>query len=562
MKKILSIILSGLCLFSALAADDYYIGTGTSTQNKVPVYGYNNYGWSKFIYTGDELAAAGVSGTINITGIGFQVSNDISGYTMDSQVVYMRYAYNTTYGSTDVSYPNTSVGGWQQVYSGSVTWNGPGWQQINLATPFSYTYTEGMDWGIEILWENRDGSKVGGPPSFYGRNVSYSCVYKSQDTSFPTSSGTRGSYHPNIWLSTPVTAVPPPAILPVPADLATDVPVETNLSWSSGGGAPNDYLFSLWKTDPVEVIESNLVLTTTSYDPSQYLEYGTNYSWRVVPRNDFGPAIGCPAWSFTTLDDPSIITFPWTESFDGADFPPSDEWMRRSGELSDPVSLNPSSIWDQEDWLNIPGTGDKAAAINIWGAINGWLVSPLIHVTDPGFYLTFDLAWLKSGQPPTGTPPDPSGVDDRFAVLIGDGFSWSTANIVREWNNTGSDYVLNEISPSGEKVAIPLAGHTGRIRIAFYAGSTVSNTDNDFMVNNIYVGGYLPSPQISIARDQAAGTTLLAWDAVAGADSYEVYHSADPYGVWTLLGSTAGTSYLVDTASARMFYRVKAINVD
>ena len=219
-------------------------------------------------------------------------------------------------------------------------------------------------------------------------------------------------------------------------------------------------------------------------------------------------------------------------------------------------------MWKQDDWLNITGTGDKAAAINIWSTINGWLISPLLHVTDPDFYLTFDLAWLKSGQPPTGTPPDPSGFDDRFAVLIGDGFSWSTADIVREWNNTDSDYVLNEISPSGEKVVIPLAGHTGRIRIAFYAGSTVSNTNNDFMVNNIYVGEYLPSPQISIARDQAAGTTLLSWDTIAGADSYEVYHSTDPYGVWTLLGSTTGTSYLVDTASARMFYRVKAINVD
>ena len=48
MKKLLSIILFGLYLFSALAADDYYIGSGTSTQNKVPTYGYNNYGWKAY----------------------------------------------------------------------------------------------------------------------------------------------------------------------------------------------------------------------------------------------------------------------------------------------------------------------------------------------------------------------------------------------------------------------------------------------------------------------------------------------------------------------------------
>lgn len=562
MKKTALSVLLSLVLLSALAADDYFIGTGTSTQNKVPTYGYNNYGWSKFIYTGDELAAAGVSGTIQINGLGFQLSNDISGYVMDNQVVYMRYAYSTTYSSSEVSYPNTSSGGWQQVYNGSVTWNGPGWNSITFSNSFSYTYTEGMDWGIEILWENRDGSKVGGPPSFRGRTVSYSCVYKHQDASFPTTSGSRGNYHPNIWLMTPPTDVPSPAIMPIPEDLATDVPIETNISWSSGGGAPDYYRFSLWKTDPVEYIENNLVVTCTSYAPADYLDYSTNYSWRVIPHNSFGDALACPTWTFTTLADPSIIVFPWTEGFDGIEFPPSDDWMRRTGELSDPVTLNPSSIWQQDDWLNISNNPDKAARINIWGAINGWLISPLLNVSDPDFWLTFDLAWLKSGQPPTGTPPDLAGVDDRFVVLIGDGFSWSTADIVREWNNTGSDYVLNNISPNGEKVAIPLTDHTGRIRIAFYAGSTVSNADNDFMVNNIYVGEYLPEPQVSINCDPDTGSASLSWQAVDGATGYEVYGATDPFGDWSYLGQISDTSYPVDNSAAKYFYRVKAIKAE
>jgi len=89
MKKTALLVLLSTVLFSALAADDYFLGTGTSTQNKVPTYGYNNYGWSKFIYTGDELAAAGVSGTISLTGLAFQVSSSISNYVMDSQRVYM-----------------------------------------------------------------------------------------------------------------------------------------------------------------------------------------------------------------------------------------------------------------------------------------------------------------------------------------------------------------------------------------------------------------------------------------------------------------------------------------
>lgn len=403
---------------------------------------------------------------------------------------------------------------------------------------------------------------MGGPPSFYGSSVSYSCVYKHQDASFPTSSGSRGSYHPNIWLMTPPTDVPPPAIMPIPADLAGDVPIETNISWSSGGGAPDHYLFSLWKIDPVEYIENNLVVTGTSYDPADYLDYGTNYSWRVIPHNSFGNALACPTWTFTTLADPAITIFPWTESFDAASFPPSDAWQRWGGELTDPVTLVPNSMWVQDDWLNTTANPDKAARINIWGTINGWLVSPLLNVNDPDAWLTFDLAWLKYGQTPTGTPPDPAGVDDRFAVLIGDGFGWSTANIVREWNNTGSAFVLNNISPSGELVAIPLADHTGHIRIAFYAGSTASNADNDFMVNNIFVGEYLPEPQISITLDPVTGLADLGWPVVDGATGYEVYSATDPYGDWSFLESTSNTTYPVGTTSDKSFFRVKAIKVD
>lgn len=560
MNKITALVLIGLCLLSALAADDYFIGSGTSTQNKVPTYGYNNYGWSKFIYTGDELAAAGVSGTVQFTGMAFQVSNSISGYVMDNQYAYMRYAYNPSYSSSETSYPNTSTGGWQLVFTGSVTWNGPGWQEIAFTAPFSYTYTEGQNWGIEILWENRDGSKIGGPPSFYGTSQSYSCVYKSQDTSFPTTSGSRGSYHPNIWLMTPVTDVPPPAVLPNPADLATGVEINSHISWSSGGGSPLDYRFSLWKTDPYEIIENNLVLTSTSYVPASYLDYGTQYAWRVIPRNIIGLAYDCPTWTFNTMADPAVTAYPWTETFDGASFPPSDDWLTRGGVLADPVTLTPSSTWDQDDWLNIAGT-DQAAAINIWGTLNGWLVSPLLKVTGPDYLLTFDLAWLKYNQPPTGTPPDPSGTDDRFAVLIGDGFSWSTANIAREWNNTGSPYVLNELSPAGQRVTIPLSAYFGNIRVAFYAGSTASNADNDFMVNNITVKEALQTPVADIAVDPDSGITALTWNAVPNAVLYKIYRCGTPNGTFELIGTSETTTYPVTPAADKAFYQIVASSI-
>ncbi|MDD2228880.1 MAG: hypothetical protein PHY48_05680 [Candidatus Cloacimonetes bacterium] len=550
MLKKLSIALIALFLVATLSAGDFIIDAGTSDNNKVPVYGYSNYGWSKFFYTATEMAAAGVTGDTTFTKIAFKVSDPITDYTMDNQKIYIGAFYDSSYGST--SYPNTSY--YTNVYNGSITFNGPGWVEITFQTPYNYS----ASWGLEILWENRDGSRIGGPPKFYCESLSNSSVYKTNSSSFPTSSGSRYSYHPNVWFISPATDVPNPAVAVSPVDSATDVGVTSNLSWNHTGGDPDDYLFSMWTLDPLTWIENGLVTTATSYTPATYLDYGKTYYWRVIPRNEFGSAIDCPNWSFTTLADPSIATFPWTETFDGTSFPPNSDWLRKGGNLVDPIVLGGSSIWEQGDWLNVAGT-DKAAKINVWATINGWLISPLFNVSDADTYLTFDLAFLKSNQPPTGTPPALDGVDDRFAVLIGDGFTWSTANIVREWNNTGSPYVLNNISTTGEKVIIALNGHIGHIRIALFAGSTVGNADNDFLVNNMYVGAYLPEPSVDIAVGTLPDTYTLSWNEVSGATSYDVYEANTPYGDWNFLENTTGFTYEGSTTT-KAFYKVIAKN--
>lgn len=548
-----------LVLAIMLFADDYVIGDGTSTERNVPFYGYSNYGWSKFIYTNEELQAAGATGTISIEKIAFQLSGGPwTNYVTDNQRVYMRMNYNYPYTSSTDNYPGTS--GYTQVYNGSISWNGPGWFEIELTTPYSHNTVvqDGIGYSLEILWENRDGTNTAAPPYFAYTYANDMCVYKNSDSSFPTTEGTRYDNRPNIRFSTPVTDVPPPASAMLPLDAASGVDIDTVIIWSSNGGEPDYYRFSLWTIDPVTYIENNLVTTATSYSPAALLDYNTTYYWRVIPHNSFGDAIACPAWSFTTMADPSITAFPWTESFDGASFPPTSNWKRFGGELLDPINLVGGSMWDQDDWLNIAANPDQAAAINIWGNINGWLISPLLNVPDESYALTFDLALLKYGQPPTGTPPALTGEDDRFAVLIGDGYSWSTANIVREWNNAGSPYVLNDINIDGEQVQIPLSGHNGRIRIAWYAGSTISNADNDIMINNVYVGPFLAAPVLSITYDPISGMAHLSWPAVSGANSYNIYAASAPEGPWSLLQSVTTNDYSTPATASKVFYQVKA----
>lgn len=556
MKKVLLVTFLALLSICMLSAGDYRIGTGTSTQNKVPIYGYADYGWSKFFITADELAASGISGSTQITKIAFQVSNSPSGYVMDNQKIYLAHYYNSYYTSSTDNFPTGSS--YTQVYNGTITWSGPGWFEIELMTPYTYA----GQWGLEIVWENRDGSKIGGPPSFYTSSTSGSTSVHKSGNSFLTNDGTRVSSRPNVWLMSPPTDVPPPAEAVVPTDAATGISVASHLSWNHTGGSPDYYKLWLGTDNP----PSNLITAQNVYDNSfdipQYLDYSTTYYWRIVPHNDFGFAFDCPVWSFTTEPDPTIYAFPYTENFDGS-FNPSG-WNDYQGGLVDPIILGSdgSSQWQQDDWLNTAST-DKAAKVDIWGSVSGYLISPLLNIANDDFVLEFDLALMdyNNNNPISSDPNGLTGVDDRFAILVGDGFTWSSANIVREWNNTGSSYVLNDVPNTGTHVTIPLAGLTGRKRIAIYAGSTASNADNDLMINNFVVReaeAVLASPEPVISYDNNTNQVTISWNEIPGATIYEIYSSVNPETGFELIGTSASPSYQVPATPTKAFFKIVA----
>ncbi len=494
MKKTLLLIFTLLLCAATLSAGDYIIGTGTSTTKYVPVYGYSNYGWSKFIYTASDVIGAGYDGSQPIESISFFVDTETSDYVMDNQQVYMGYNY---VDAVNTSYLNTDY--YSLVYNGSVSWEGPGWVEITLDTPFAYNPSNG--WALEIIWENRAGSRLAGPPYFRTTSTDYySCAYKNSNTSFPASSGSRKRWRPNIWIATAATAAPPAAEAIAPVDNATDVEINTRLRWQHTGGSPTEYRLWFGTDNPPTNLVNNLLTTENSYTPAELLDYDTTYFWKVVPINSFGPTMDASIWSFSTAPDPSIAEFPYLEDFDGT-FPPTG-WTHYRGDLqSDPIEFGSenSSQWDQENWLNI-ASDDKAAAINVWANISGFMISPLFNIPSDDYVLEFDAAVLRSGQTPDGTPPNYTNTDDQFAILIGDGFNWSLADVVREYNNSGSEFVLHDIPTTGEKISIPLTGHTGHKRIAIFAGSLTMDDDNDVMFNNFRIG--LPEAEADIPEGE------------------------------------------------------------
>ena len=134
MKKPLqiSILLLLISLFAtqlSIAQITKTIGTGSSSTNNYPTNGYYNYSYSYSIYDATEIGMGGI-----INKIEYKISNS-SNYTMANQKVYLLNTSTSTFSNGN--YVNPTTLGATLVYDGSVTWNGSGWDNIDLQTNFT-----------------------------------------------------------------------------------------------------------------------------------------------------------------------------------------------------------------------------------------------------------------------------------------------------------------------------------------------------------------------------------------------------------------------------------------
>lgn len=175
--------------------------------------------------------------------------------------------------------------------------------------------------------------------------------------------------------SPPATGEPPTAAQnPIPTNNATDVSIYTNLSWSAGSGTTDGYKVFLGTDNPPTNIVNGTTQTALSFDPPDFT-YNTIYFWKIVPFNANGDALNCPVWSFTTLADPTVSTFPWNENFDTLTpptLPPG--WL----------TINANS--DANTWESYAGTyQSQPNCMRIHSnenlAMNDWLVLPPMQLT-------------------------------------------------------------------------------------------------------------------------------------------------------------------------------------
>ena len=193
-------------------------------------------------------------------------------------------------------------------------------------------------------------------------------------------------------------------------------------------------------------------------------------------------------------------------------------WENKTGLLSDVMGGTALASGSQWNFGTGNGVFDNHAKINIYGSSTserkGWLITPTINLTADAT-LRFDMAltyWQGTDVP----APQTTGVDDRFVVLISTD-NETTWTILREWNNSGSTYVYNNIANTavGENVSIDLSAYAGNsVRIAFYGESTESNADNYLHIDNVIIGTPVPAGSwLTIEDVDANSITLTGLDA-------------------------------------------------
>ncbi len=265
--------------------------------------------------------------------------------------------------------------------------------------------------------------------------------------------------------------------------------------------------------------DSTTVTGATTYTLSG-LTPSTNYTVDVRSICWGNPTVARTA-SFATSCAP--MPLPWSMNFDNITNMNqlSSCWNRYSGIYVD--STNSATLTSTSSgWTRSTTAFDESShvKVNLYGtSCKYWLVTPELNLTEDA-ELSFD--YMLTEYNTTDAPETGAGLDDdRFVVLAtaDNGTTWIP---VAKWGSDTErdDYALASVTNTVSHVTLSLAAYTGQVvRLAFYAESTVSGTDNDFRIDNLMVSaqGSMPEPPAPVEATIAA-SDILYWVG-EGADS-------------------------------------------
>ncbi|QWX83192.1 BspA family leucine-rich repeat surface protein [Cellulophaga sp. HaHaR_3_176] len=338
---------------------------------------------------------------------------------------------------------------------------------------------------------------------------------------------------------TEIIPVPPTCTnLTTPINRATDVPIDTQLSWAAVTNATG-YLVVVGTTSGgIEVVNNADVIGATTYDIPGDLQESRLHYVTIIPYNDEGDATGCIEETFTTGDSTSppscgILSAP----VDGATQVALDTNLSWNGSdsadgyrLTVGTTSGGSDIFTDD--LGDVTTYDLASDLPENETIFVSIIAYNINGSSSGCAeYTFETA----GPPECTTLISPSNNDNDIAVdtsiewnavANADGYkvtvigSNSTANNMTDFEVTsGTTFDFANDFIQGETVTVTI--------IPFNGSVNANGCINESFTIETAVGPTTPActtltNPFNGATDVAIGTTQMTWDNVTDATGYRI----------------------------------------
>ncbi|MCD4747197.1 MAG: hypothetical protein K8R58_12945 [Bacteroidales bacterium] len=313
----------------------------------------------------------------------------------------------------------------------------------------------------------------------------------------------------SIWSFTTEAGIPSCPIPDSPYDGEINVAVNTTLNWSSVPETLGYLLYFGTDNPPTNIVYGEDLGTNTTYTPVDLLSYNEVYYWKIIPYNAYGYNVYCDIWQFTTMDDPSITTFPWVENF--IIWPP--EGFDLTGGTYNWIHYNVPTYSAEAPFLDMPQGYNALMTtppLNISNLLNPVMMFAWSHLYNPSF--PADILEISISN---------DGGSNWTSVWFKAG-PYLNSNDGAGSNYPGS-FVIEEINLSG-------FNNKGTILIYF---NGISGLGSDLFIDYIivYDDQTLPDCAESVSPlDGAINVPInatLNWDTVTQVNGYKIYFGTD-----------------------------------
>jgi hypothetical protein len=349
----------------------------------------------------------------------------------------------------------------------------------------------------------------------YSPSMNYSTLYYWKIVAWDTNSGPRAG---SIW-HFQTNSLPNQPSNPNPSNGSTDVPINTDLSWSGGDPDPGDTVtYDVYfgtSSNPPHVAYNQSALI---YDPGT-LAYNTLYYWKIVAWDNHDASLAGPLWHFATGTQPNQ--------------PPN-------------IPSNPS-----------PANGSTGVSVN---ADLSWQGGD----PDPGDTVTYDVYFGKSSSPPIVSYHQSSLSYDPGTLASYTYYYWK----IVAWDNHGANttgplwqfrtaYVNNPpYAPSNPSPANGATGVPVNSDLSWTGGDPDSG---DFVTYDVYFGSSYPLTKIksntsgtSCALENLDYSAKYYWKVVAWDNHQNT--NASPVWSFTTKLDTSGPSLAITSPKKGWLY--------